>query len=252
MASKIFIATPAYQGICGDYYGALLATVPALESAGHSVFWKMLEGCCYVHTARNKLARDFLVSDADYLLFIDSDIGWNVPDMLRLCARNRDIVGAAAPFRAGDPGFPVACATEADGRPMVDPATGLIGAIMLPTAVMRISRAALMAIAEAKRAPLIIEHKRDGSENERYLSFFDFEYDAAHCCEFGEDVTFCRKAIASGISVWIEPDVTLRHHGVSFREGNYHDHLRALPGGGGAKPADWTCDVREKLAASAV
>jgi len=236
--SHIYIATPSYGAPVYWYLHALTSTIPALERAGHQVQWKVLEGCCYVHLARNKLVRDFLMSEADELLFIDADIGWRPEEMLRLAGHDKPIVGAAAPFGIGEPGFPVHAIPAPSGCPLAEKETGLVLVDVLPTAVMKIKRQAFMDLAAAKKAPLRIEMDRHtGKERERYLSFFDFETDNERCIEFGEDVTFCRKWMSLGGELWVDPNVTLKHVGIHFREGNWHEHLMALPGGASAEKA---------------
>lgn len=227
---KLFIATPSYGEPCEDFKQSLKATFPVLEAAGYVIEQKVLQGCCYVHTARNKLVRDFLHSGADVLLFLDADLGWKPPDMLRLMQHDVAIVGGAAPFRTGTEGFPVHYLQTPDGYPMGNPETGLLECDVLPTAIMRIKRHVFFDLVASKQAPLRIENARDGSERERYLSFFDFEADNANCVEYGEDVTFCRKWTRVGGQLWCEPNMTIRHHdggGPDYREGNLDRHLRA-------------------------
>jgi hypothetical protein len=229
--SKLFIATPVYGPLAIDYTQSILATVPVLEAAGHTVEWKLLYGCCYVHTARNKLARDFIKSGCDELIFIDADIGWQTPDILRLVGHDRAVVGGAAPFRHGVGGFAVNFLTK-DRVPLGDPETGLLECDVLPTAMMKIKRQVFFDLFACQLAPLRIEYNREtGEERERYRSFFDFEVDNNINLEFGEDVTFCRKCRRIGIQLWCEPNMTIRHHGMNHREGNLDTHLRALPGG---------------------
>lgn len=227
----IFIGTPSYSGPCPDYQLTLLKAIPSFEKAGYQVYWKVLEGCCYVHTARNKIVQEFLLSDADELLFIDDDIGTDPPDLLRLLGRDKDIVGGAAPFRHGTLGFPIHHAVTATGHAS-NVEDGMLEVNMIPTAVLKIKREAFMKVARAGDAQLRIEYDRETSEEHaRYLSFFDFEVDNEKHLEFGEDVTFCRKWKRLGGEIWCEPNMTIRHHGKNFREGNFLTHLRELKGG---------------------
>ncbi len=227
----IFIGTPSYSGPCPDYQLSLLKTIPAVEQAGYRVMWKTLEGCCYVHTARNKIVQSFLLSEADELLFWDDDIGVESVDILRLLERDEDIVGGAAPFRHGTIGFPIHHVVTATGHAsnMKD---GMLEVDVLPTALMKIKRRVFIELGKAGKAPLRIEGDREtGEENGRYLSLFDFECDNEKHLEYGEDVTFCRKWTAVGGTLWCEPNMTIRHHGKNYREGNFLTHLRELKGG---------------------
>lgn len=219
---QIYIATPVYDRPCVDYNVSTLRAVIALEKAGHHVAQHVLPGCCYVHTARNKLVVHALKAGADRVLFWDADIGCEPEDILKLVNRDYPIVGALAPFRFGVPGFGGMWALDADGHPLGH--DGLVLASVLPTALMLIKREVFVALRQAGKAPLTIENEMDGSERDRYLSWFDFERDGVH--EYGEDVTFNRKYQAIGGQLYIEPDITLRHHsGDSHREGNLHQYL---------------------------
>jgi hypothetical protein len=217
---SVFIATPSYHTPVTQYYASMLATISELELAGYLVRWREWEQCCYVHTARNKLCSEFLFSGCDNLLFIDNDLGWNAKDIVRLCARPEPIVGAAAPFRHGTAGFPtmvIDSATEGE----------LLKVLVLPTAIMKIKRQVLMALARAGFAPLRIEYNHANEELGRYRSFFDFEADEERHVEYGEDVAFCRKWQRLGGDLWVDPDFTISHFGADFRTGNLREHLRA-------------------------
>jgi hypothetical protein len=246
--SRLFIGTPVYGGLCTDYTLSMLNSVPRLEQAGFQVEWKVLEGCCYVHTARNKLVKQFLVSGCDEMVFLDSDLGWDAEQFVKLCKRQKDIVGGAAPFRSGAGGFPVHPMVDEERRPIVDSETGLVRVDVLPTAIMKIKRKVFLDLAKTGHAPLRKEFNQDGKERDRFLSFFDFEVDEENHLEFGEDVTFCRKWTSLRGEIWVDPDMTIRHHGMSFREGNLHDYLRALPGGGGEAPKEWKFNPRSSAA----
>jgi hypothetical protein len=222
---SIFIATPSYGVPASAYYASLLATIPALEQAGYQVQWQEWQLCCYVHTARNRLAAQFLASGKDDLLFIDNDLGWSAEEMVRLCGYDVDIVGAAAPFRHGPEGFPAHPASDRAGRLWMDAATGLLEVDVLPTAIMKISKNTLIELAHAKLAPLRIEYVRDGKEHARYLSFFDFEADDVNHVEYGEDVTFCRKCQKIGKKLLVDPNMTISHFGPSFRTGKLWQHI---------------------------
>lgn len=229
MIADFYIATPCYSDPCHDYMKSLLLTQKSLSLAGYSLDWLTLEGCCYVHTARNKLVRNFLENGAKYLIFIDSDIGWDADEFVRFVAHKQDIVGAAAPFRGmGYKGFPTHWKSQ-DGVPVgIECETGrLLGSDMIPTAMIKIRREVFLNEAVVKQSPLVIEYDRETlKESMRYRSYFDFERDDAKNVEYGEDVTFCRKCIRAGYQLWLEPNMTIRHWGKDCRSGNLDVYLR--------------------------
>lgn len=229
---NLFIATPVYGSLATDYVHSLLLSAPALEKAGHTVQWKTHEGCCYVHISRNKLVEEFLNSNCDELIFIDSDIGWDPQDLVNLVAIDKDIVGGAIPYRMGKLAFPVAYYKAEDGTPMGELETGLIDCNVIPTAMLKIKKDVFFRMIGGGLAEKRVEYSAsDGMEGGRWRSFFDFETDNVNHLEFGEDVTFCRKALKLGYHLWCYPNMTLRHHGGGFRLGNMDKYLRSCPGG---------------------
>ena len=44
---------------------------------------------------------------------------------------------------------------------------------------------------------------------------------------YGEDAYFSRKMQEAGIQLWIDPNISIIHYGVSGYEGNMHEHLMA-------------------------
>lgn len=225
MSKRFYLATPCYSDPCPDYVISMLATQKALNEAGHSFHYSYVQGLCYVHQARNWLVRNFMLSDCDEIIFIDSDIGWKAEELVRMASIERNVVGGAAPYRSGEEGFPVLLKRSEGGYPVGVPFedtkdSGLLEAQVIPTAMMKISRGTFNLLIEKEMAPTRLE--RDGltgKEKRRWRSFFDFEVirdpNGAEddFMEFGEDVSFCRKCSRAGIPLWIDPRMTLRHWG---------------------------------------
>ncbi len=230
--SHIFIATPMYGPSDSIFDDALLPGVQALERAGHTVTRAKFEGCCYVHIARNKLVRQFLATDADDMLFWDADVAILPDELVRLCGRDKPLIGGAAPFRMGLFGFPVHPIVQ-NGQVIREP-DGLIRVDVLPTAVMKIHRDVFAKLTDAGKAPRRMERAPDSGEVAYYRSYFDFEYervpdhgDEAYI-EYGEDVSFCRKWTALGGEIWLDPDMTISHAGRLVRQANYLNYLALM------------------------
>jgi hypothetical protein len=122
--------------------------------------------------ARNKLVRLFLESTADELLLIDSDISWYPPDIMRLIARDRPVVGGCAPFRTGTGDFPC--------RLFSNEQDGLIEARLLPTMMLKIQRNVFTKLIDAGLAPIkkkvwTFDNKGEDDPHEQYHQFFAFE-----------------------------------------------------------------------------
>ncbi len=88
----LMIATPMYGGMCtGAYVQGLLFTVAKMRELGVHVAWCQITNESLITRARNELARVFLASGHDYLMFIDADIGFNGDAVAQLMAADRDI-----------------------------------------------------------------------------------------------------------------------------------------------------------------
>lgn len=222
MTKKILIATPVYRETVPDFTASLMATIHLLNKNGFVVKWAPAVGCCYVHTSRNRLTQAFRDSDFTDILWWDSDIGADPEDVLRLLSHDREIVGGAAPFRFGGiDGFPAIMKRDKDGYAIGLADEGLVAAKIVPTAMLKVHRSVFDKIETLGMARLLIEYVGDPpKETGRWRSFFDFEYDELRHIEYGEDVTFCRKCERAGFQMWIEPNMTIRHHGNSFNTGN--------------------------------
>lgn len=89
---SIMIATPMYGGMCtGTYVQGLLLTMSKMREVGVNVAWCQITNESLITRARNELARIFLESDHDYLMFIDADIGFDGEGILQLMAADKDV-----------------------------------------------------------------------------------------------------------------------------------------------------------------
>lgn len=99
---KIRIATPMYGGNCkSDYVLSLLDLVTEVEKGGvHELEYHFIYNESLITRARNSLVDSFLSSDADALLFIDSDQGFNAVDTIKMIESQVDVIGAIVPMKA--------------------------------------------------------------------------------------------------------------------------------------------------------
>lgn len=86
-ARKLFVATPMYGGQCNGMYTRSMCDLTALcVKYGIEVRSYFLFNESLITRARNYCADEFLRSDAEHLLFIDSDIGFNPQDVIAMMA----------------------------------------------------------------------------------------------------------------------------------------------------------------------
>lgn len=92
---SVFIAPPTLDGSLDcRYVAALLHSTAALTRRGIPFEVSFEVGNSLIPDARNKLVAKFLASQHTDLLFIDSDLAWSAPDLLKLLSYN-------VPFVAG-------------------------------------------------------------------------------------------------------------------------------------------------------
>jgi hypothetical protein len=95
---SIMIATPMYGGMCtGTYVQGLLFTMAKMRELNIHVAWCQIMNESLITRARNELARIFLESDHDYLMFIDADIGFNGEAVAQLMLADKDVVCGVYP-----------------------------------------------------------------------------------------------------------------------------------------------------------
>ena len=95
----IMVATPMYGGMChGDYCIGSVKAIGLLRSLNFKVSYQAMFNESLITRARNNLAITFLKDPTmDYLMFIDSDIGFGEQDILRLLLADKPIAAATYP-----------------------------------------------------------------------------------------------------------------------------------------------------------
>jgi len=100
---KLFVGTPMYGGMCGGMFARSIADLAAIclyhqiQLQLHFLFNESL-----ITRARNYIADEFMRSNSDHLMFIDSDIGFDAKDVVAMIALKAehpeyDILGGPYP-----------------------------------------------------------------------------------------------------------------------------------------------------------
>ena len=82
------------------YVSCLTNLTGELSKAGHTVNIMSITNESLITRARNTLAHMFMKSDADALLFIDSDHGFVAEDIVRMVNSGKDLIGAIYPMKS--------------------------------------------------------------------------------------------------------------------------------------------------------
>lgn len=209
---SIYIATPCYENVKAGYALSLAKTVQELTRRGIPHAINILFGNCHVDDGRNDCVRDFLDNtQCTDLVFIDADTMWEPKEFLKLIRhKSTDIIAGAYPYKSDSGKFPVG--KILGGVEYKDGKDALLSVSFAPTGFMRIPRSVFEKLAPANAGKL--------NPSRRFFArqYTDNTYD-------GGDVTFCRKWIAAGGTVYIDPAMTLCHIGENIWRGNFQSYL---------------------------
>src|SRR5579862_3411923 len=99
-AQNVFIATPTYdEWLCMEYTSSLFETGIRLANAGYGCYHAVAPGNPFLDISRNELVDKFLASDAEDLIFIDADVGWDPKVVTRILSYHQEVVGGLVPKR---------------------------------------------------------------------------------------------------------------------------------------------------------
>lgn len=95
---KVLIGTPMFGSKClGIYLASVLRFISLATQMGIDTMFSAMCNESLLPRSRNYIADEFMRSDCDYLLFVDSDIGFNAEDAINMIRLELDMVGAQCP-----------------------------------------------------------------------------------------------------------------------------------------------------------
>lgn len=198
----IYFALPQYAGWClGPYMRSVVDLVRSMERGGWP--YRMSFGSdSAVHRCRYFLTEEFLRSDCERLMFIDSDIEFEPEDVVKLWDLDADVAVGAYALKAEGAG----CAVHTGGKVVSLDELGNkpVEVDYAGTGFMMIKRSTF----EAIRSTLPVIRTVNG-EMPRWWSF-----DVVDGVELPEDYGFCKRVRESGMSVVCDPTIRLKHWGL--------------------------------------
>jgi glycosyltransferase involved in cell wall biosynthesis len=250
---KLFLATPMYGGQCAGMFAKSIADLSALcTKYGIPVQFYFLFNESLITRARNYCADEFMRSECDHLMFIDSDIGFNPQDVIALMAMQMndpekyDIIGGPYPKKciswekikyAVDKGV-------ADQDPNVlerfvgdyvfNPKGGTTSiqinepceVLEIGTGFMMVTKSAMQKFADFyPQYNYRPDHVRtaafDGSRE--IMMYFQAEVDPKSKRYLSEDYWFCQKSQEAGLKTWFCPWMKMQHVGSYIFGGSLAD-----------------------------
>lgn len=217
---KVMIAIPAYTGtIHLGTFRSLFTDLLTLQARGDS--WEVHDECgnALIADARALIVAQFLASDCDTLVFIDSDVAWEAGALVKLLDYPVDMVAGIYPQRKDPVNYCVKW--KGTGELWADPATGLLEVDGVPAGFMKLSRTQLEAMVE--QYPDTEFYVENAPDKRAWALFCDYRI-GKH--KMGEDYAFCRRWTDMGGKVWIDPEIKMGHIGNKTFEGHLGDWLR--------------------------
>ena len=251
---KLFIATPMYGGQCAGMFTKSVSDLSALcAQYGIPLQMYFLFNESLITRARNYCCDEFMRSEAEHMMFIDSDIGFNPHDVIAMMAlqaqeeEKYEIIGGPYPKKciswekikqAVDKGV-------ADKDPNVlerfvgdfvfNPKGGQqtiridepVEVLEIGTGFMMVSKRAMNKFLDKYKDLYMYkpDHVRtehfDGSR--KIMQYFQAEIDPKSERYLSEDYWFCQKAQAIELKTWFCPWMKLQHVGTYIFGGSLAD-----------------------------
>lgn len=222
---KVVFCTPTREKPHAAYLAAMEASIPLLDANGikHSITFEV--GCPYISSAMATLCRKALDTMPDAVVFLDDDVSWDPPSLLKLIEHPENVVGGTYRFKKDEVEYMGSLMTGPDGKPVGEFGQKLL-AKWLPSGFLKITTHAINEFMKAY--PELIC-------GPRYHPTIDlFNHGAHDGIWYGQDYAFCRNYAAKCGKVWLLPNLNIDHNdwrGDKVYRGNYHEFLRQQPGG---------------------
>lgn len=218
---KVTIAIPAYTGIVHlGTMQCLLRDLIRLIQRGDTFDLVADVGNACIADCRGVIATNFLHSDSDVLVFVDSDVAWQEGGLLTLIDHPVDCVAGIYPMRVD----PLKWSVHYLDRPELwaDPQTGLLEVAAVPAGFWKLSKQCVQKMAESY--PQTYAHAQ--AHNQRFYPWFESVIDEAKGWKLGEDISFCWRWREIGGNVWCDPEIEMGHIGNKIFQASYGDWLR--------------------------
>jgi hypothetical protein len=218
---KLVIFTSFYSHTAyAPYVRSLATTLGVLSELGIRHEYMMRPSDFHVERAVNNTLTEIMGMDVTDVLLIDSDESWNAEDVVRILMHPEEIVGASYRMKNNWNEY-VGTVKYLDGMPegrMLKDGTPLLCAERVAGGFMRIKVSALRKWAAAY--PELVSEEPDGTK----VQFFSRMVDdgVVHC----QDMAFCKRWLAIGGELWIDPNINVTHWGFEPHHGDMNGYLK--------------------------
>jgi hypothetical protein len=248
--SKFFFATPCYGGqLMEPYFRSVIKLMTFFNQHSIPLAFGTIANESLVTRARNVLLAYFLASDYTHLIFIDADIEFQVEDVLKLYAHDKDVIVGAYPKKGvawqrikENVSSPENISRNISDREIAaygsdyavnfkfvdrDARTiavenGIVKLHDAGTGFMMIKREAILKLIKAYPELKYNNDVQMGDNNltDHFHALFDTMIDPIDRRYLSEDYTFCRRWQDIGGDIWLDPSISLNHYGHFCFQGN--------------------------------
>lgn len=244
---KIFIATPCYGGMLTEaYFRSTVRLLTFCNQHQIPIAFGTIANESLVTRARNVLVAYFLHSNFTRLMFIDADIEFQVEDVIKLVAHNKDVCVGAYPKKgvnwqritqsvrgnaeetyndkqiaAFGSDYAINFKFLNKEQKQIAIENGLIRLHDGATGFMMIKRSAIDKMIETYPE---LKYNNDLNTppelNPHFYAFFDTMIDPKDKRYLSEDYCFSRRWQDIGGEIWLDPSISLNHYGSFNFQGN--------------------------------
>lgn len=201
----LFIGTPTYDGkLHYKYVAGVLDLMHICAKHNIGFAHDVVPGDAFVGHARNCIVHRFLKTEAEDMLFIDADIGFEALDVVKLCRAPGDIVMGLYRMKMEREKYPARFHDPVEVHPD-DP--NLVRMDYAGAGMLRVKRRVFDAMREKWPEDWYI----DGYNNEKTWDYFPDGRVGHH--KRSEDIAFFSRAAELGIKAWAMQGMELEHIG---------------------------------------
>ena len=226
----VMLGMPSHRDLPPQTNSSILSTWDLMARHGVELKTNVVNGSSLVQVARNRVAHEFLQSDANRLFWVDSDMSWKAEDFLRFVAMSSEleVVGASYPIRKDPIQFCVrgykdgkiyegnnfGCITDSEMG------FGLGFTIVQRKVIEELAAKAKTTILPDMGSTIVSDIFRTGSVvTARSVALgADGEF-------MGEDMHFFEDVKKLGYKVWLDPSVDVSHIGQKEYKGSLKETL---------------------------
>lgn len=209
---KVFVAIPVYDGkLPVQTVASLLVEQLLAGQNGHEIVVAFLPSCSVPALGRNQLVQQFLESECERLVFLDSDISFPPGSLLKIAHQPVDFVGGCYRFKLKEESYPIGWLPK---KELWCNKAGLIEVETLPTGFLSLSRNVFETLKAA--------HPERNYEHfgQKAFCFFQMIFKDGHM--HSEDTYFCKEWRQAGGKVFLDPEIALTHWDGNFP---YEGHI---------------------------